>query len=208
MRAQAPFSFKDLAKAIAEGDQKLFSKILASDQSLALAASRSGASRGSAKAFFFASIGHYILAGDTALHLAAAAHRPAMLKALIKAGADVRAGNRLGATPLHYAADGGPSIKGWRPLDQAITIGILLRAGAEPDSRNKLGVTALQRAVRCRCSAAVQALLKAGADPNLKNRNGSRALDLARKATGRGGAGSPLAKREQFRIIKLLEART
>jgi hypothetical protein len=79
------------------------------------------------------------------------------------------------------------------------------RRGAEPDARTLGGVTPLHRAVRNRCSAAVEALLRAGADPLLANDRGSTAADLAHQPTGRGGAGSDAATLEQRAIIGLLE---
>src|SRR5215475_16012990 len=54
-------------------------------------------------------IPHQLYVGDTALHLAAAALRPLAVEALIDAGADANAGNRRGATPLHYACDARPN---------------------------------------------------------------------------------------------------
>src|SRR4051794_24585973 len=50
---------------------------------------------------------HWIYAGDTALHLAAAGFRVEIVRSLLTAGADVKAaGKHRHATPLHYAADG------------------------------------------------------------------------------------------------------
>ena len=63
---------------------------------------------------------HQLYVGDTALHLAAAALRPLAVAALIEAGADVNAGNRRGATALHYACDARPGGgKTWNPSDAA-----------------------------------------------------------------------------------------
>ena len=78
------------------------------------------------------------------------------------------------------------------------------RLGADPDATTAGGVTPLHRAVRNRCSTAVRVLLDAGADPARRNDHGSSAMDLAQWTTGRGGSGSPEAKREQVRIIRLL----
>jgi hypothetical protein len=67
------------------------------------------------------------------------------------------------------------------------------------------GDTALHdRAVRNRCSAAVDALLRHGADRRLANDSGSTAFDLAHWTTGRGGSGSPEARAEQQRIVDRL----
>jgi hypothetical protein len=51
---------------------------------------------------------HQLYAGDTALHLAAAALRPLTVAALLEAGADANAENRRGATALQYACDARP----------------------------------------------------------------------------------------------------
>ena len=67
------------------------------------------------------------------------------------------------------------------------------------------GVTPLHRAVRTRCSAAVRALLDAGADPRLANKRGSTPLMLAKQNSGRGGSGTPEAKKEQEMILAALQ---
>src|SRR5436190_12075004 len=64
---------------------------------------------------FLGAIGHYLYRGDTALHVAAAAHQPELAAALVGAGADVSSRNRRGAEPLHYAADGSPGADYWDP---------------------------------------------------------------------------------------------
>lgn len=79
-------------------------------------------------------------------------------------------------------------------------------ANLDPNAAAAGGVTPLHRAVRNRCSAAVEALLRAGADPRLPN--GSTASDLAHWTTGRGGTGSEVAKVEQRIIIELLGSTT
>ena len=74
-----------------------------------------GATREDASAFFFTEIAHYLYAGDTALHMAAAAFRRPVAELLVAHGADCRARNRRGAEPLHYAADANH----WDPAAQA-----------------------------------------------------------------------------------------
>jgi ankyrin repeat protein len=142
--------------------------------------------------------------GDTALHIAAAAYQIRIAEELIARGADVRARNRRGAEPLHYAVDGGPGLPAWDPSVQTKIIARLIGAGADPNAVDKSGVAPLHRAVRNRCSAAVRALIDGGADPRAPNRNGSTPLLLATQTTGRGGSGSAEAKAQQKEILRLL----
>ncbi|HKN54567.1 MAG TPA: ankyrin repeat domain-containing protein [Amycolatopsis sp.] len=146
--------------------------------------------------------------GDTALHAAAFAYDVEIARDLMARGADVRARNRRGAEPLHAAVIGGPGSATWNPEGQRAIIEYLVGAGAEPDAVAPGGVTPLHRAVRNRCSAAVETLLRLGADPRSANDHGSTPSDLARWTTGRGGVGSAAAKIEQRIIIVLLEKAT
>ena len=123
---------------------------------------------------------------------------------LIATGANVRARNRRGAEPLHYAVDGRPGACRWNPPAQAATVARLIEAGADPNATDKSGVTPLHRAVRTRCAAAVKALLEGGADPRRKNNSGSTPMLLATQNTGRGGSGSSEAKAQQELIVQLL----
>ena len=132
---------------------------------------------------------------------------PDLVHVLLARGALVGAKNRRGAEPLHYAADGGPNLPTWNPLAQAATVTCLIEAGANPNALDKSGVSPLHRAARCRCTAAVRALLAGGADPSLANKSGSTPLALATQTTGRGGSGSPEARREQVEIVRLLRER-
>jgi hypothetical protein len=167
----------------------------------------SGATRQTAKSYYMDEIGHYLYAGDTALHVAAAAYRQEIVQNLIATGANVRARNRRGAEPLHYAVDGMPGSRRWNPHAQAATIARLIEAGADPNATDKSGVTPLHRAVRTRCAAAVKALLEGGADPRRKNRSGSTPMLLATQNTGRGGSGSCEAKAQQELIVQMLQER-
>ena len=150
---------------------------------------------------------HWLYAGDTALHLAAAGYRNQIVRTLLEAGADPNsAGNHRRSRPLHYAADGYVVGPAWDAQQQVKTIRILLDAGADLHAMDKNGATALHRAVRTRCAAAVGSLLKAGADPNQRNVSGSTAFHLAVQNTGRGGAGAEIAIAAQRQIIeKFLE---
>ncbi|HLH53804.1 MAG TPA: ankyrin repeat domain-containing protein [Verrucomicrobiae bacterium] len=196
-------AFLNFIRLVVAGDTDGVSRHLITTPALATTASPAGATRQQAAAFFFTSIAHYLHAGDTPLHMAAAAFSRPMADLLIRHGADCHARNRRGAEPLHYAADGGPR----EPQAQARVIEYLLSAGADPNAVDKTGVAPLHRAVRGRSLSAVQALLDGGADPRKPNKAGSTPLHLAVQCTGKSGSGSDEAHRQQAAIIKLLLAR-
>lgn len=189
-----------LMASIASGDTAKVRELVAANVDLARTSATHGASRSDASRYFFPQIQHYLYAGDTALHLAAAGFRFEAARFLIDHGANPAAKNRRGAEPLHYASDANT----WSPAEQVATIECLVRAGANPNSVDKSGVSPLHRAVRTRCAAAVQALLAAGAKPDLPNGNGSTPLHLAVQNTGRSGSGEPEAIEQQRQIIRLL----
>ena len=195
-----------LIQAIVHRDEAKASELLAAQPILARQSVSVGATRQRAKDFFFPEIGHYVYAGDTPLHVAAAAYHLSIAKGLVTLHADVAAKNRRGAEPLHYAADGGPGLRTWNPDAQAAIISFLIASGANPNSLDKSGVAPLHRSVRVRCPSAVDALIRGGAHVNLKNKNGSTPLHLAVQNTGRGGSGSPESKACQKEIIEMLLA--
>jgi hypothetical protein len=194
-----------LVRTMVAADHAAAFRLLAANPALAKARFEIGATRQSAKTYFMDEIGHYLYAGDTALHVAAAAYRQEIVQNLIATGANVRARNRRGAEPLHYAVDGMPGSRRWNPPAQAATVARLIEAGADPNATDKSGVTPLHRAVRTRCAAAVKALLEGGADPRRKNNSGSTPMLLATQNTGRGGSGSREAKAQQELIVQLLQ---
>ena len=196
-------AFFDFVRVVIAGDLKQVSKRLASSPALATASAEVGAARLGASTFFYDEIKHYLYAGDTALHMAAAAFRRPVAGLLIAQGADCRARNRRGAEPLHYAADANH----WNPAAQAETIAYLISVGADPNAVDRSGVAPLHRAVRTRSLPAVRALLDGGANPRQPNKAGSLPMGLAIRTTGRGGSGSPRAGEQQAGIIKLLLAR-
>jgi Ankyrin repeats (many copies) len=200
-------SLRLLLTAIVVGDDALFSRLILESPALATARFSQGATRQAPGADFIKEIGHYIYAGDSALHFAAAAYRHIMTKQLIKAGADPRSRNRRGGEPLHAAAVGSPGSSYWDPASQAATIICLMEAGADPNAQNMDGATPLHRAVRTRCAGAVHVLLEHGANPAIRNKNGSTAMDLALQTTGRGGSGSLDAKAQQKKIVQMLKGR-
>jgi ankyrin repeat protein len=193
----------DLIRAIAARDGSAYG-LLEEHPGLARMAVETAATRHSSSDFYFEEIDHYVYGGDTALHMAAAAHDSDMSIKLLATGANVHAKNRRGAQPLHYAADGIPDAVAWNPGAQAAVVQCLVDAGADPNAADKSGVSPLHRAVRTRCAAAVRTLLANGADVHLSNGNGSTPLHLAVRDTGRGGSGSAAARAQQREIILLL----
>jgi hypothetical protein len=203
--ADSDGKLRELVSVIIGGDADAVSRQLVASPELACARFEEGATRQEAQKFFLQSVERYIVGGDTALHIAAAAYRTEMVRTLIRAGADVHAGNRFGDQPIHAAARGNPNSARWNPAAQSETIAALAEAGADPNAVNKRGVAPLHVAVRTRSAGAVRRLLDLGADPGRKNKNGSTPLVLAKYSTGRGGSGSPEAKAQQAEILRLLE---
>jgi ankyrin repeat protein len=195
-----------LMRVIGAKDTEAAAARLRASPHLARGAVDVGATRADAQSYYFKPINHYVYAGDTPLHVAAAGNLPDLVQLLLELGADVGARNRRGAQPLHYAADGNPDSVAWDPPAQVAVIEMLIASGADPNAKDASGVTPLHRAVRTRCAAAVRALLDSGADPNLTNRSGSSPLKLATRPTGRGGSGSPAAHEQQAMIIDVLHA--
>ncbi len=97
--------------------------------------------------------------GTTALHWAVRRDDIATADALIKAGADVKAANRYGVTPMNLAATNG----------SAAMIRRLLDAGVDPNTANPGGETALMTAARSGRLDAVTLLLDRGANANAKD---------------------------------------
>ena len=105
--------------------------------------------------------------GATALHWAVYRDDLETADLLIRAGANVRAANREGVTPLAMA-----SLYG-----NAAMIGTLLKAGADPKERGPNGETMLMYAARNGNPDAIKVLLEAGADVNAtENLRGTTAL--------------------------------
>jgi hypothetical protein len=192
--------FLDFVRVVVDGDIDEVSRRLTGSPALATTSSDAGATRQEASAFFFADIAHYLYAGDTALHMAAAAFQRRVAELLVLHGADCRAKNRRGAEPLHYAADANR----WNPTPQAEIINYLVSIGADPNALDSAGVAPLHRAVRTRSLAASRALLDGGANSRQPNKSGSTPLHLAVQTTGRGGSGSPQAREQQAGIVRLL----
>ena len=189
-----------LLQAILDDDRTRAKILLKSDRSLATR-------RIEKPKLYRSQIFHWIYAGDTALHLAAAGYRVEIARLLLAAGANPNAAaNHRQSGPLHYAADGYVNGPLWDAKRQVQTIRCLLDAGADVNAQDKNGATPLHRAVRTRCADAVKCLLEAGADPTRKNKPGSTPFHLAVQDTGRGGSGSDEARAGQRQIIEVFLA--
>jgi ankyrin repeat protein len=103
---------------------------------------------------------------ETPLMLAALKQQEALVKGLIRRGADI---NRPGWTPLHYAATTG----------HVGIIRLLLEHHAYIDTESPNGTTPLMMAAFYGTPEATKLLLEEGADPLLKNQQGLTALDFA-----------------------------
>ena len=90
-------------RAIADADTTTATRSLSDAPQLATARLATGATRATSAAFFLDRRHMQLYAGDTALHVAAASYATGLARRLIAAGADVRATNRRGGTPLHAA---------------------------------------------------------------------------------------------------------
>jgi ankyrin repeat protein len=147
-------------------------------------------------------------AGHTALMLAAAKGRLALVNVLLGAGADVHVTDQLGSNALGEAARGGGTeshtavvrellATGARPDAQTLLyaawngnpeiVGLLLAAGVGPNEPSRLGLP-LQWAVGMGQFANAEVLLGAGADPTLHpptnygHFSAQSALELARES--------------------------
>ena len=97
--------------------------------------------------------------GRTPLHVAAGSDSPAVVKALLAAGANIEAQTTFGSTPLHVAARG----------NSPAVVKVLLDAGASTEARDgyyptETGWTPLHVAAEGDAPAVVKALLDGGAD--------------------------------------------
>lgn len=105
--------------------------------------------------------------GTTALHWASRWNDVEMANLLIGAGANIKARNRFGATPLSLACINGG----------AAVIESLLKAGEDPNAVvSDAGDTALMLAARTGKPDALKVLLDHGADANKTNTEGQTAL--------------------------------
>jgi len=109
--------------------------------------------------------------GITPLMAAAFAGQDAIVKRLLKDGANPRAVDRLQKNAMIYAAGEGHT-------DVVLT---LMSAGVAPNDVYANNLTALMWAAGFGKTATVRALLAAGADPAMKDNRGKTAADIARE---------------------------
>jgi ankyrin repeat protein len=112
--------------------------------------------------------------GTTAIMWAAANDDAELVRALIRARANVTLKNQLGTSALTEAA-----IIGSAPV-----IGALLQAGADPDTRNPEGETPLMAVARSGKVDAAGVLLEAGADVNARESFGGQSALMWAAAQG------------------------
>ena len=136
--------------------------------------------------------------GRTPLHTAAWYNKtPAVITALVNAGADVNARAEWGHTPLHKAATFNETLA---------VITTLVKAGADVTARDKWGGTPLHKAATLNKNPAViTALVKAGANLDAKDKDGYTPLHTAAEfsktpavITALIAAGADLNARDKF----------
>jgi hypothetical protein len=102
-----------LMASIASGNTAKVLEVVTTSPDLVQMAAIDGASRAAASQYFFPQIGHYLYAGDTALHIAAAGFKFELAQCLIDHGANCTAKNRRGA---------GSSRQGWESCEVKVLV--------------------------------------------------------------------------------------
>ncbi len=126
------------------------------------------------------------LDGTSALHWAADQDNIDIAKMLIAAGANVKAANDYGITPLTLACVNGSSAM----------VDVLLKAGADPNTVFSEGETALMTASRTGNVDVVKLLLNAGANPDAKEPNKGQTATMWAAFEGHAGTVKALVEHE------------
>ena len=145
---------------------------------------------------------HYVYARDTALHVAAAGHRPDSPRHSSPLAPRPRK-NRRGAQPLHYAADSRPGAANWNPDAQAATVAYSSRQAPIPMHRQQRRCAAAScgpDSWRC-CRACSAGWRRRCPAPESQRVN---PCALATQTTGKWRRHAA-AKAEQREILRLLE---
>jgi ankyrin repeat protein len=114
--------------------------------------------------------------GTTPIMWAAANDDVELVRALIKAGANVKAKNQFGTSAITEAAI----------IGSTGVIDALLKAGADPNTRNPEGETPLMAAARAGKVDAAKRLVQAGADVNAKESFGGQSALMWASAQSQG----------------------
>jgi ankyrin repeat protein len=112
------------------------------------------------------------------------------IKALLTAGADINAKDRMGFTPLMHAA--------WFGRKEALLF--LLDSGAVMEIKNEFGNTVLSETAQMGHTEMVSLLLKKGADPHTRNKNKMTPHDLTKNTEIK----LMLSKHNKYGFIKRL----
>lgn len=108
--------------------------------------------------------------GMSPLMVACKSRQVEAARLLIKLGANIKAADEKGRTPLHYASGSasGSDLKG----EGEAIVSSLIEGGADVNHRDKRGETPLFDACRWSDSKIVKLLIEAGSDVNVRNNSG------------------------------------
>ena len=203
--ADAEPALMELVRAIAAGNARAWARMLKASPALASASVEVGATRREAATYYLDEINHYVYVGDTALHIAAAAYGPDLVRSCSSSA--LTSAPRIAEVLSRCTT---PST-----AFPARTLGVRRHklpssprsSPPAPIRMRRTRVESHRCTGRCALAAvpAVRSLLDGGADATRRNKSGSTPMKLATQTTGRGGSGSPDAKAQQALIVQLLQ---